>query len=378
MNVALNTKYSIGSVLFMVLELADKKWELVFSNGQRNRHVKVEACQTKQVLLEIDNAKRKLSLPADCAVLSCYEAGWEGFWLARWLESEGIDNQVLDSSSIEVKRRAKHVKTDKVDGDKMMLMLQRYNAGEKKVFSIVRVPSENAEDERRLHRERKRLVKERGGHKTRINSLIRGQGIRMPIRRRSFLKDLEQLRLWNDRPLPPELMEEIKRQWQRYLLSDTQIKQLEKSQREQLEEPQSDAVKQVAQLMRLRCLGMQSSWTLVMELFAWRHFKNRKHLASLVGLTPMPYQSGDNAQEQGISKSGNPQLRSALIELSWFWLRYQPQSQLSHWFQERFGNNGKRMRRVGIVALARKLLIALWRYLQYGEIPEGAVLKPVV
>lgn len=375
MQTALNAQaYSNKQALYIAFELSDKTWKLVFSNGTKKRHKTVEACNQRQVLEEIDKAKAHFKLPATVGVISCYEAGWEGFWLARWLRSEGVCNYVVDSSAIEVNRKARRAKTDRLDGDKLLLQLMRYYHGEQEALSIVRVPTLEAEDNRRLHREREVLVRERGRHWVRIKSLLRQQGIRLGRKKMGFAEQLSQMRCWDGQALPPELKREIEHQWERHNQVDAQIRRLEALQKERIKTAvQEGDLRQIQQLMLLKAVGWQSAWILVMEFFGWRAFRNRRELAALAGLTPTPYQSGDSEREQGISKAGNHRVRSVLVELSWLWLRYQPHSSLSQWYQKRFASGGKRLRRIGIVAMARKLLIALWRYVEHGEIPEGAV-----
>lgn len=373
MHTALNDKaYNVAPVLYMAFELSDKNWKLVSSDGNKRRQKTVEACAQGEVLEQIVEAKRRFKLPAGCPVVSCYEAGWEGFWLARWLESEGIVNYVVDSSSIETSRRRRRVKTDRVDGDKLVGLLVRYaRYGEREALRVVRVPSREAEDNRRLHRERDVLVKERGRHWVRIKSLLRAQGLRV-TGKRGFLKQLDALRCWDGQALPESLRAEIEREWARYEQVNAQIKVLEAQQQARVAAcaGEEDLV-QIERLLKLRGIGWQGAWPLVMELFAWRRFNNRRELGALVGLTGTPYSSGEDERDQGISKAGNKRLRRLLIELAWSWLRYQPDSALSRWYQQRFGS-GKRLRRIGIVALARKLLVALWRYLDQGVVPEGA------
>ena len=363
-------------VLYMAFELGDKKWKLGFHNGSKERHKTVDALDTAQVLSEINEAKGKLRLKPNCRVISCYEAGWEGFWLTRWLQSVGIENYVLDSSAIEVSRKAKQTKTDRVDLEKLLSLLIRYCHGEKKAVHIVRVPREAEEDRRHLDRERECLVRERGRHWVRIKSLLRSQGIRMANKVR-FEEQLEQLRQWNGARLGEELKQRLEREWQRHEQVEAQIKELENKQKELADTSEQKCHRQIAQLMLLKSVGYQCSWRLVMEFFSWREFKNRRELAALAGLTPTPYSSGESHREQGISKSGNRRVRTLMIELGWLWVQHQPKSELTQWFSQRFGKGGKRHRRVGIVALARKLLIALWRYLEAGEIPPGAVLKVI-
>ena len=372
MNTTLHSQnYSTAPILYMAMELSDKSWKLLFSNGAKKRGKTVEALNQGQLLHEVQFSKERLKLPADCKVIACYEAGWEGFWLALWLRSVGVTIYVVDSAAIEVNRRSRRAKTDRVDAEKLLQQLQRYVQGEKDALHVVNVPSIEDADARRLHRERHNLVTERSRHWIRIKSLLRGQGLRTRSKR-DFLAQLEALRCWNGEPLPPDLRAELEREWARHGLVDGQIKELEARQKAQVAEGDSVSMRQISVLMALKAVGWQSAWLLVHELFGWRSFRNRRELASLVGLTPTPYSSGDDEREQGISKAGNRRVRTAMIELAWLWLRHQPDSALSRWYQRRFGAGGKRQRRIGIVALARKLLIALWRYLEYGEIPAGA------
>ena len=367
--------YGVGQVLHMAMELGAYRWLLVFSGADRRRRVWVTADDREAVLAEIGKAKMKLGLAPDARVVSCYEAGRNGHWLHRWLVSQGIDNREIDAASIATPQRGKRTKTDRIDGDQLVVMLERVVRGERRVWSEVRVPSREAEDAQRCHRERNRLLKERTAHRNRIESLLVAQGVQVGLGR-GFERALDEVRVFDGQALGASLKAELLRQWQRYQMVCEQIRQLE---REQLAWLQDGAQGSDAELMRrlwvLRGVGERSVWLLVRELFGWRRFDNRRQLAALVGLAPTPYASGTLSHEQGISKAGNPQVRALLIELAWSWLRFQPGSALSLWFQRRFGAMGKRSRRIGIVALARKLLIALWRYLEQGVVPEGALLK---
>ena len=363
-------------ILYMALELSNKKWKLGFSDGAKQRQVTIEAGNWLALHTEIDRAKEKLHLGKGCRIVSCYEAGRDGFWIHRRLVEEGIENLVVDSSSIEVNRRSRRAKTDGVDVKALLQLLMRYWQGQRSVMSVVRVPTVEEEDSRRLHRERERLLKERGGHSARIKSLLVAHGLRLEIRS-DFLTRLASATSGGGYALGVDLQAELRREYERYRLVNDQIKALEAEQKLRVEEEDSAAMKQIAQLLQLKGVGWQSSWILVMEFFSWRAFRNQRQLASCAGLTPTPYASGDSEREQGISKAGNRQVRTLMIELSWLWLRYQPNSVLSQWFERRFAHGGKRMRRIGIVALARKLLIALWRYVEEGLVPEGVVFKEV-
>jgi transposase len=307
--------------------------------------------------------------------VSCYEAGRDGFWLHRYLQSRGIDNVVVDSASLEVDRRLRRAKTDRIDAGKLLRMLIRYHGGEKQLWRVVRVPTWEDEDARHLNRELESLKRERTRHRNRIHGILMQQGLRLPNpSKKRFIKDLEALRTWDGQELPGGMKARLVRVYQQLRLVEDQISTLAKEKRDQLKEAGNVKMRQVAQLLRLPGIGPVSSWTFVMEFFGWRRFRNRREVAALAGLTPTPYDSGRRLREQGISKAGNRRIRTLAIEIAWAWLRYQPRSKLSQWFSERFAGGGTRMRRIGIVAVARRLLIDLWRFLEYGVVSEGALL----
>lgn len=360
-------------VLYISLELSDKKWKLTFGDGQRKRERTIPAADLEAFQEEIVKSRKHFKLGEGCEIYSCYESGRDGFWIHRYLESIGIKNIVVDPASIEVNRRKRRAKTDRLDGLKLLTMLIRHCSGERKVWSVVRVPTLAQEDERRPNRERDRLVKERGAHVTRIKSLLVLYGIRAEVGSK-FLKLLEEVRAWDGSKLPEHVVQELKREYERIGMLDRQLKQLNEEKKRQLE-ASPEQLQKVKKLERIRAVGPISSWNLVYEFFGWREFKNVKQVGGAAGLAPMPYSSGDMQIEQGISKAGNRRVRSLMLELAWGWQRLQPGSKLSRWFQSRFGGGGKRMRRIGIVALARKLLIALWQYLEHDIVPEGAIVK---
>jgi transposase len=356
--------------------LGNKEWKLGFTVGlgQDPRRRTIAAGDRVALREEIGLAKKRFGLAETAPVLSCYEAGRDGFWLHRALFEEKIENLVVDSASIEVNRRAKRAKTDRLDVGKLLRMLIRYDSGEKKVWSVVRVPSVEAEDHRHLHRQLKALKAERARHTNRLKGLLVGQGVRLSVGL-DFARKLERVRLWDGSALPSGLRARLEREYACLTFTHQHIKELETERREVLRSSPDPSVEQVRQLLRLRGIGENSAWLFVMEFFSWRDFHNRREVGRLAGLAPTPYQSGDEAREQGIDKAGNGHVRTMAIEVSWGWLRFQPQSELSLWYQDRFGHGNKRLRKIGIVALARKLLIALWRYLETGEIPAGAQLK---
>ena len=366
---------AVERVLYMAMELSDKQWKLVFSDGgEKRRHETMEAGHRMELVEAIRKAKEKFDLSSEAKVVSCYEAGRDGFWLHRYLVTLGVENQVVDSSSIETNRRKRRAKTDRIDGVKLLTMLMRYWGGERGLWSVVRVPSLEDEEGRRLHRELASLNKERTRHRNRIRGLLVAQGLRLEPKG-DFLQRLEALTLWDGAPLPLELKGELEREYQRLRLVEAQRRALEKTRKSRLRQAHTASLQRVVRLMSLRAIGPNCAWLLVMEFFAWRGFRNRRQLGACAGLTGTPYDSGASKRDQGISKAGNRRVRTMMVEIAWLWLRYQPNSKLSHWFGERFSGGGARMRRVGIVALARRLLVALWRYLEDGVLPEGAELK---
>jgi transposase len=370
-------KYSTQATLYLAFELSNQEWKLGFTVGlgQPARQRKIAAGDTTALKHEIALAKQRFGLPADAPVVSCYEAGRDGFWLHRFLESEHITNLVVDSASIEVSRRGKHAKTDRLDVEKLLTMLLRYHGGEARVWSVVHVPSLEAEDQRQLHRQLLALKGERTRYVNRIKGLLVGQGIHMAVDA-EFLTRLPQLRLWDGSALPKGLRTRLQREFTCWQFVHRQILELEAERRAVLRSSQEACIEQVRQLLRLKGIGENSAWLYVMEFFGWRDFHNRREIGALAGLTPTPFQSGADDHEQGISKAGNTLIRAMAIEIAWGWLRHQPDSELSQWYQERFGAGSTRLHKIGVVALARKLLIALWHYLESGEPPPGATLKP--
>jgi len=364
--------------LYLALELGWSQWKLAFTTqvGQKPRLRTIKGRDLLALCEEIRRAKQRFGLSESARVLSCYEAGRDGFWLHRFLVSVGVENQVVDSSSIEVNRRQRRAKTDKLDGIKLLGLLLRYDSGEKKVWSVVRVPSVAEEDGRQLGRELESLKKERTEHCNRIRGLLASQGVAVSAGRGGIRRGFEAIRLWDGSALPADLRARFERELERLELVEAQIQGLETQRCERVVQAAGRAEVQVGQLLLLRAIGINSAWLFVMEFFAWRQFRNRRQVGGLSGLSPTPYSSGDGLnREQGIDRAGNVRVRAMAIEIAWGWLRWQPQSELSRWYRERFGAGNSRSRRVGIVALARKLLVALWRYLETGQMPAGAVLK---
>ena len=362
-------------ILLLSFELGNGKWLLTFSAGQRLRRVEIQARDLRALEIEIAAARKKFGLAAASVVHSCYEAGRDGFWLHRALTARGVINLVIDPSSIEVDRRKRRAKNDRLDGEALLRLLARYIAGERKHLRIVRVPSANDEDARRPQRELERLTRERTAHINRIRSLLALEGVVLNPGAASFVSALSHAQRWDGQPLGTHLLAEIHDELERMEVIARQIKRLRIEQDARAEQAPDDARhKKLTTLRSLKGIN-RSAYLLVFEFFAWRTFSNRREVGAAAGLVGTPYQSGDTNREQGISKAGNARIRTVLVELAWRWVRFQPQSALTQWYQERFGQSGGRRRRVGIVALARRLLIALWRLVEQGVVPEGVAIK---
>jgi Transposase and inactivated derivatives len=362
--------------LYLAFELGNTEWVLAMTTGMDQPPLRREmpARALKMLEAEIARAKAHFGLPAAAPVCSCYEAGRDGFWLHRYLVSRGIANRIVDSSSIEVNRRRRRAKTDRLDAAKLVTMLIRAEGGEKQVWSVVNVPTSVEEDRRQVHRELLFARRDRGRHTNRMKGLLAGQGVPL-AKLREFPRHLCTARRWDGTPLPPLLCARLAREWDTVQAYTTRIRALKHERRALLRVTDDPAIARVRQLNQLRGIGIDSAWLYVMEFFAWRQFRNRRQVGGLAGLTGTPYQSGDLQHEQGISKAGNRWVRALAINTAWAWLRFQPKSQLARWYQKKFGKGNSRIRKLGIVALARKLLIALWRYVDQGLLPEGAVLR---
>lgn len=362
--------------LYMALEVGEKKWKLGFSVGlgQRPRLRTIVGSDLAALEREIVRAKKRFGLAATVGVLSCYEAGREGFWIHRYLSSRGIENLVVDSSSVEVDRRARRAKSDGLDVRKLVEMRMRYAGGEKRVWRVVRVPSREDEDDRHLHRSLKHLKQARTAIGNRMRGLLKTQGISWsgPILTLNG-EALDKLRDWEGAKLGVGIQARLGVQIELVDQVDQHITALERQRQKQLREGENQKLDQIRRLESLKGIGINGAWTLVMEAFGWREFRNRRQVGACLGMTPSPYQSGTSYREQGISKAGNAWCRDVLGELAWTWVQYQPDSELTLWYQKRFAQAGPRARKVGITALGRKLVIQLWQFLEWGVIPPGAV-----
>ncbi len=371
----------IGTI-FVSIELSQKDWLMTLHSPDRDRMsgFKIEAGDTAGLLSLLERVRERVArvLGAKPRVVSCYEAGYDGYWLHRFLQAQGIENYVFDPASIAVEQRGRRTKTDRIDGEQLVRTLMAYLRGEPRVVRIVRVPSPDQEDARRVSRERDRLVGEQTAHTNRIKSLLRLHGFAVGNpRRRDWLTWLARQHDWRGEPVPPQVLAEITREHARLMLIREQLTALENAPAQAQPTPAVvEMGRQQEILSRLRSLGPALTRTLTLEVF-YKDFRNRRQVGSYVGLASSPWRSGTIDREQGISKAGNPRARHKAIELAWLWLRHQPDSALTLWFRERTRNASKRIKRIAIVAMARKLIIALWRFVTTGLVPTGAKLKPV-
>ena len=366
---------------FMAIELSKTSWVVgmltPLSNKISLRSIPCGAVEKLMAIVDQTTNRVIQATGGPVQVVSCYEAGYDGFWLHRFLAAHRIINHVLDAASLLVNRKARRAKTDRLDAEKLVRVLMAYWRGEPKVCSIVRPPSVEDEDAKRLHRERQFLMKERVQHIGRIKGLLAAQGVYdFRPERKDWRNRLAEIRTGDGRPLPSRLKAEIDRQCQRLALVDTMLKEIDQQRDAAVESKSapSETVVRIQRLTHLKGIGPQIATVLGTEIF-YREFANRRSLGSYLGLTPSPFKSGGMDRDLGISKAGNPRGRTTMIELAWLWLRYQPGSKLARWFEQRTNGLKGRVRRIAIVAVARKLAIALWRYVETGLIPADAELK---
>lgn len=370
-----------SDTLLVALDLGNSTWTLAASPGGPATPPRVRTLHARDLATlrtELAAAKHRFHLSPEAPIVSCYEAGRDGFWLHRALTAQGITNLVVDSASIDVSRRAREAKSDRLDTHSLLAKLARHVAGEPGVWSVVHVPSVEAEDRRQLHRELSLLTRERTRVINRIKALLALHGIVLPGRGLPrTCPPASALTTWDDAALPPATAARLAREWTRLTTVRREIRALVATRRALLraDDPTDPTLPMVRRLMALRAIGEVGAWVYATEFFAWRQFRNRRQVGAAAGLCSTRRASGRRQEEHGISKAGNRYLRALAIELAWSWLRRQPYSALSQWYRRRFAAGGPRLRRIGIVALARKLLVALWRYLETGVLPEGAMLK---
>jgi transposase len=358
--------------LYVAFELGKKDWKLAMTSGFGIEPWlrTISSGDLGAVARTLQEGRTRWRLPADARVASCYEAGRDGFWIHRALSAMGITNRVVDSASIEVNRRARRAKTDRLDALKLVGMLVRVCAGERRVWSEVRVPTVAVEAARQVSRERTGLTQEH----TRLLNQMRGWlatwGATLPPRRQAAWWTT--VRDWAGAALPAEVQARLARADMRLEGITAQVAELEATQQTAVTAAAPSSA--LRQLVQLKGVATTSASVLLDEGLVWRAFRNRRQIGGLLGFAPTPYDSGASQREQGISGAGNARLQAVSIQLAWNWVRWQPHSALTRWYQTHFGK-GKRARRIGIVAVARKLVIALWRYVTTGVVPTGAIVK---
>jgi transposase len=372
---AIRSEVSVNeAIVYVAFELGKKDWKLAMTSGFSVQPWlrTIAAGDLAAVARVVCAARQRFGLPPTARVVSCYEAGRDGFWIHRAVRALGFENRVVDSASIEVNRRARRTKTDRIDALKLVRMLVRVWSGEERVFAAVRVPTAEAEAARHQSRERTALVQERTRLRNQIGSWLATCGCRVTARRRQQAAWWTGARDWADASLPVPVQARIARAEARLAVVAEQIATIDACQTATVHQAEPGSA--LARLVQLKGVATTSASVLLEEGVVWRAFQNRRQIGGLLGFAPAKYDSGESPRDQGIIRAGNKRLQSVMVQLAWGWVHWQPQSALSRWYQERFGR-GKRARRVGIVALARKLLIALWRYATAGVLPTGAVLK---
>lgn len=367
--------YRTEETLYVAFELSKEKWRVLCSAGGRKRHSGVMTPGSESELSTIlERAKKKLGLAPGVRVLSCLEAGRDGFWPHWFLIGRGLENLVVDASSMKVSRKGRRAKTDRIDAARLLADLVRHDRGDDDVWRVVHVPSREDEIHRHEHRELEQLKQERKRHRNQVRSLLATEGVKVEGNLMRVLGEVADLRNWSGEPLSDWMLWRLERKAQRLAQVEAQIKEIKQHQVECVKRANTAKLEKIAKLDRLRGIGVPSAWVLVMESLGWRQVNNRKEVGGSVGLVGTPYDSGESFRELGISKAGNARVRSLLVELAWLWIRYQPDSNITKWFNERYGGQGKRSKRIGIVGVARRLMIQLWHFVEHDVDPPGAII----
>jgi len=366
-----------SSIVYLAIELSSSSW-IVACRQPWNEKVKLHRmdagdCETLLALILDLRRKAAAQFGVDAIIASCFEAGRDGFWLHRLLSAHGVINHVVEPTSILVTRGARRAKTDRLDALGLLRVLAATFTGDHDACRVVNVPSVSEEDAKRPHREREHLVQERVRIENRIAALLATQGISKRPSLRSWEADLNAIQTGDGRAIPPLLKAELNRLRRRLVITLEMIREVEAERQEALETQDDEAGRTIGALCKIRGIGDNFAAVLTREIF-YRTFENRRQIASYLGLAPTPFQSGGMDRDRRINRAGNSRARKTLIQLAWLWLRYQPESSLAQWFRQRVGELKGRTRRIAIVAMARKLLIAIWRFAKLGIVPEGAIL----
>ena len=365
-----------SKTLYMAFELSKKSWRVLSSAGGIRKFSATMTPGDTAALREIvTRARRKFELAEDSRVLSCIEAGRDGFWPHRFLLQNGIESLVIDAASMKVSRHRRRAKTDRIDAQQLLADLVRFDQGDKDVWRVVHAPTAEDEDHRHFHRELEQLKKERTQHRNRLRSILATEGVKIPGNLMKALTNLDSLKNWNGDALSKAMLWRLERKVQRLVFVEKQIREIQQHQVQCVKNPATPKLEKITKLNTLRGIGVTSSWILVMESLGWKKFRNRKEVGGSVGLGGTPYNSGQLDREQGISKAGNARVRATLVELAWMWMRYQPNSDITKWFEKRYAGQNKRMRRIGLVAVARRLMIELWHFLEHDVDPPGAIIN---
>ena len=364
-----------AAALYMGIELGLREWLLTLSPGPGGSRMRVRVCPGDRaaVVEALARATARFGLAASAPVRSCYEAGRDGFWPHRFLATLGVDNLVVDSSSIEVPRRQRRAKTDRIDGEKLLQLLLRHWGGERQMWQVVHVPSRDGEDARHASRSLTTLQRERTRCRNRIHSLVALHGVRLRVDAQLPAR-LAAVRDWAGAPLPPGVQVRVLETWRVWQAVEIERRARRTAEQQQVGTAVTPALAMAQRLARLQGIAARSATVLAEELFS-RDLRNRRQVGALSGLVSAPYHSGTRQHDQGLIGSGLPAVRRIAVEIAWAWVRFQPQSALTQWYQARFGGGGAVTRRIGIVALARRVIVALWRYATTDVLPAGAVLK---
>jgi transposase len=374
--ISAQTTLTKEDTLLIGMDLSAKSWRICAGTltGRRERQKSLRTEDVPQVFREeLSRAKQKLDLPESAPVVVVYEAGRDGFWPYRLLTEWGLEVIVVDPSSLEVPQRSKRRKTDRLDARELLGKLRHRMQGERP-WREVRIPSAEEEDERQLTRERDRLIKERTQLRSRVWSLLAKHGLRLELCP-GFSESLDSLRTPSGSPLGPDLVRDLAHTDERLQLLERQIRAVEHEQKERLKAPRSRIAETARQLTQVKSVALQTAWGLSTEFFGWREFSRTREVGGASGLVSVPFNSGCRERDQGISKNGPRRVRQLAIELAWRWQHHQREDRLTLWYHERFAGGGRRHRKVGIVGLARKILVALWKFLEFGELHEGMELN---
>jgi transposase len=367
------------NTLATVLEMGSKSWLLAgLVPGITRQPLKKLSTAPEQLLAQLHRWRDEAVKAGHTIerIVVALEAGRDGFWLARWLQARGIEAYVIHASSIPVPREHRRAKSDRLDTGMLMRALLGWLRGEPRHCHMVAIPTLAEEDAKRASRERESLVDEKTRLTNRLQSILVQLGLpKVNIKLRKTAKQLADLRTPEGEPIPPHTLAELHRGLDRLAVIKAQIDAIEKARLQQLKAaPEAGNHPMLLMLAKVLGVGIETADRLVHEVLS-RNLRDHRAVARYAGLTGSPDESGTKRREQGLAKAGNARVRRAMLQLAWRWLLHQKNSDLAKWYRARTADGRKDTRKIMIVALARKLLIALWRYVHTGEVPGGVVLK---